>query len=207
MIPSGLLIVGFGGHARSIADVALDLGIGELAFVDAGARTGEAFAGFPVRATMPDSLPAGWTAIPAAGDNAVRRRQIDAIGQRSFALEPLVSKRAYIGHGARLLAGAFIAHHGHVGPLASIGRGVIINTGAVVDHESVIGDFSHIAVNATVAGGCMIGRLVFIGAGATVIDHIRIGDGVIVGAGSTVIGDIAEPGTYVGCPARRVERG
>jgi len=200
----GLLILGFGGHARSVGDVALDLGIGTLAFVEAGAREDEAFAGFPVLTTMPDALQEGWTVIPAAGNNADRQRQVGEISARTFAMDSLVSKRAYIGHGASVEPGAFIAHHGHVGPMAAIGRGVIINTAAVVDHETVIGDFAHIAVNATVAGRCRIGRLALVGAGATVIDHIRIADGVVIGAGSTVIDDITEPGLYVGCPARRV---
>ena len=35
MIPNGLLILGFGGHARSVGDVAIDLGISALIFVDA----------------------------------------------------------------------------------------------------------------------------------------------------------------------------
>lgn len=199
----GFLILGFGGHARSVGDVALDLGVEALLFVEASARPGEEFAGFPVRTTMPDALPDGWAAFPAAGDNAARQQQIDDIGTRAFALGSLVSRRAYVGTGATVLPGAFVAHHAHVGPLASIGRGVIINTAAVVDHESTVGDFTHVAVNATVAGRCRIGRRVFVGAGATVIDGVSIADHAIIGAGATVVDDIIAPGVYVGCPARR----
>ena len=100
----------------------------------------------------------------------------------------------------------FVAHHAHVGPMASIGRGVVINTAAVVDHESQIGDFTHISVHATVAGRCSIGSLVFLGAGAIVIDRVRIADGVTIGAGATVIDDITEAGVYVGSPARRIDK-
>jgi UDP-N-acetylbacillosamine N-acetyltransferase len=68
--------------------------------------------------------------------------------------------------------------------MAVVGRGVIINTAAVVEHDCVIGDFTHISVNATVARRCRIGSLVLLGAA----------DGVTLAAGSTVIDDVPEPG-------------
>jgi UDP-N-acetylbacillosamine N-acetyltransferase len=204
--PRRLLILGFGGHARSVADVALDLGVTELAFVEANARPGEEFAGFPVHQTRPESLPNGWSTLPAAGNNTQRREQMEGATSRGFAVTSLISKRAYVGTNAMVLPGGFVAHHAHVGPLVTIGRGAIINTAAVVDHESRIGDFSHISVNATVAGRCCVGSFVFLGAGATVINGITIADHVVIGAGAAVTDDITEPGTYVGSPARRIQR-
>lgn len=205
MTSRGLLILGFGGHARSVADVARDLGIAEMAFVDPGARAGQAFSGFPVFGAVPEPLPPGWTVFPAAGDNAVRQRQVEGAAAQGLLMEPLISRRAYVGLGATVLPASFIAHHAHIGPMATIARGALINTGAIVDHDSRVGEFTHIAVNATIAGGCNIGSLVFIGAGATVIHNVDIVNGVTVGAGSTVIDDITEPGVYVGSPVRRVE--
>jgi UDP-N-acetylbacillosamine N-acetyltransferase len=204
VIPRGLIILGFGGHARSVADVALDLGIPALMFVEASARPDEQFAGFPVVAAMPAAVPEGWTVFPAAGDNAGRRRQIEGGAPGLLCREPLISRRAYLGTGATVLPAAFVAHHAHIGPMAHIGRGAIINTGAIVDHESRIGDFTHISVNATVAGRCTIGNAVFLCAGATVIDRVRVADDVTIGAGSTVTADITEPGIYVGSPARPI---
>lgn len=207
MIPRGLLIIGFGGHARSVADVALDLGIAELAFIDAQARPGEQFAGFSARQEMPPELPEGWLAFPAAGDNGARAQQIADLSSRGFPVCTLVSKRAYVGVGAAIGEGAYVAHGAHLGPDARVGRGTIINTGAVVDHESTIGDFTHVSVNTTIAGRCRIGSYVMVGAGATVIDRTSVGDNIVVGAGSTVIRNIAEPGVYVGCPVRRTRPG
>ena len=40
---------------------------------------------------------------------------------------------------------------------------------ALVDHESTVGDYAHVAVNATVAGRCAVGRNTLIGAGAVVV--------------------------------------
>jgi UDP-N-acetylbacillosamine N-acetyltransferase len=204
MTAKGILILGFGGHARSVADVAIDAGYAEVVFIDKAVRPGERLGSFPVVAALPRNVDENWITFPAAGDNALRREQLEVIWSRGLACASIISRRAYLGYEAEVQTGTFIAHHAHVGPSASIGRGAIINIAAVIDHESRIGDFTHISVNTTVAGRCSIGNLVFIGAGATVIDRIRIVDRVIVGAGATVVNDITEPGTYVGSPARRL---
>jgi UDP-N-acetylbacillosamine N-acetyltransferase len=202
MKPRGLVILGFGGHARSVADVALDLGIPNLVFVEESALAGESFLGFPILTEMPKPLPEGWEVFPAAGDNTWRQRQIESAAALSLPMACLVSRDAYVGKGATIQPASFVAHHAHIGPMAAIGRGTILTTAAVVDHDSYIGDFTHISVNTTIAGRCRVGDLVFVGAGATVIDLIRIVDRVTIGAGSTVINDITEPGVYVGSPAR-----
>jgi UDP-3-O-[3-hydroxymyristoyl] glucosamine N-acyltransferase len=92
----------------------------------------------------------------------------------------------------------------YIGPKAEIGAGCILNTGAVIEHDVCIGDFSHVSVQATVAGYSRVGSRCMIGAGATVIDRVRIPDQTTIGAGATVIRDVPLAGTYVGCPARLV---
>jgi len=201
--PRGLYILGFGGHARSVADVALAMGIQQLAFVDENARPGEQFAGYPSMRQMPTVPSPGWLAFAALGDNLQRQRLCDL---QPLQLATLVAPDASIGIEAMVGEGAMVAHHAHVGPAVRVGRGAIINTGAIVDHECDVGNFAHVSINAAVAGRCRIGAHAMIGAGATVIDGVTIADGVIIGAGATVIADIVQPGTYVGTPARRVMR-
>lgn len=198
---TSLLILGFGGHARSLADVAIAAGVSRLLFLEPLARAGEGFAGFQAVTSLPANLTGEWFAFPASGDNARREDQcVDA----PFPLTRLVSPDATVGLEAEIGEATFLARHAHVGPLTRIGRGVILNTGSITDHESVVGDFSHISVNATVAGRCRIGRRVMLGAGATVIDAVTVCDDVTIGAGAAVVADITEPGTYVGVPARRI---
>ena len=202
MTPDTLIVLGFGGHARSVADVALAAGVGSLVFVDANARRGEAFAGFAAITDCPP-LTATSAVLPAAGDNRARELQLEAFAGRAQ-LYTLVSPRAQVGFEAQLGRGVFVAHLAHVGPAAVIRDGCIVNTGAVIDHESMIGRCTHVSVNATVAGRCTIGDRVFLGAGAVVIDGITIADDVTVGAGAAVVCDLREPGTYVGVPARKL---
>jgi sugar O-acyltransferase (sialic acid O-acetyltransferase NeuD family) len=201
---AGLVILGFGGHARSIGDVALAAGISQLRFIDSAAKPGEQFMGQPVDSHMDGPLPAGWACFPASGDNAKRALQIADARQRQWALAILVAPTATIGAGATLAEGCFVAHHAHVGPLTILGEGVIINTGAIVDHDASVGAYTHVAIGAKIAGRGRIGEHCLIGAGATVIDGISIASHVTLGAGATAVQSIDIAGTYVGTPARRI---
>jgi sugar O-acyltransferase (sialic acid O-acetyltransferase NeuD family) len=201
-----LVILGCGGHARSVADVALAAGYRRLLFLDDHARPGERLLGHPVERELPRTMPGDWRWIAAAGDNVLRARQLAACecAWRPGALATLVAPTASIGAGACIGAGSFIAHHAHVGPLAQVGAGVIVNTGAIVEHDCVVGDHAHVSVNATVAGKSRIGARCFICAGSTVIDGISIGDDITLGAGAVAIASLEMAGTYVGQPARRL---
>jgi UDP-N-acetylbacillosamine N-acetyltransferase len=204
-LPLGLVILGFGGHARSVADVAFALGIRKLVFVDESAGADERLWDCPVRKTFTGDLPEGWQAFAASGHNQTRRLQIAAILDRGWPLATLVSPTATIGFEAAISPGCLVGHHVHVGPRSKLGIGCIINTGAVVDHECEIGDYTHVSVNASVAGRCRIGGMVFLGAGAVVIDKLTVADSITVGAGGVVTKAILEPGIYVGAPARPLE--
>jgi acetyltransferase-like isoleucine patch superfamily enzyme len=68
----------------------------------------------------------------------------------------------------------------------------------------LIGDFTHVSVNATVAGRSRIGRFGMVGAGATIIDGVEIVDHVTIGAGAVVIRSLRQPGVYVGIPVREI---
>jgi UDP-N-acetylbacillosamine N-acetyltransferase len=199
---AGLVILGFGGHARSVADVAVASGIDRIMFIDENGRDSESFLDFPVVKEFGDPLPEGWQCFATAGDNRSRMAQTEQIRARRWPLATIVSPTATIGIASSIGAGTFVGHHCHVGPRSRIGEFCILNTGCIVEHDCEIGDYTHVSINATLAGRCRLGRFVFIGAGATVIHNCSIGDETICGAGSIVTQSISVSGTYVGVPAR-----
>jgi UDP-N-acetylbacillosamine N-acetyltransferase len=203
----GLRIYGFGGHARSVADVAIASGVRQLVFADVNARDGENFLGFQVVKAFDNRLPSGWQCFAAAGDNRERQLQVDHIQKLGWPLATIISLTATIGIGATIGAGTFVGHHCHVGPMARIGQSCILNTGCIVEHDCVVGDFTHVSVNATLAGRSQLGCFVFLGTGATVIDDCSVADGTICGAGTVVTRSLAISGTYVGAPARLARPG
>jgi sugar O-acyltransferase (sialic acid O-acetyltransferase NeuD family) len=203
MTPFSLVLIGFGGHARSVADVALTAGYSRLLFVDEQAKDDESFLEFPVQRSMPLES-SDWVYLPCAGDNQKRFVQIRQLIARNLPVATIISPTATIGHGAMVARGCFVGHHAHIGPLARIGAGCIINTGAVVEHDCKVGDCAHVSVHACVAGGSTLGERVFVGAGSVVIDKIDVASDVVVGAGGVVVNSIDSGGIYAGIPARRI---
>ena len=199
MAASGhFVLMGCGGHARSVADAILaDHPSAKITFVDANAGPGEQIMGFDAVVAAPEGEPPGF--IPAVGDNRRRRRESEGVELCSY-----VSCTAHVGRCSVIEAGCFVGSGAHIGPETAIGRGTIINTNAVVEHNVQIGAFSHVAPNSTICGGCRLGDLVLVGAGAILRPGVSVCTDVVIGAGSVVVADITEPGTYVGCPARRV---
>lgn len=190
------ILLGCGGHARSIADVILkNHPSATLIFVDKNAKNEENIMGFPVYQTIPEE---DGQLVIAAGDNAIRRSQFSGKN-----ICTIVSKTAIVSPFSILGKGCFIAHGSHIGPEAIIGNGTIINTHAVIEHEVHIGEFCHIAPNCVICGRSIIGNNVFIGAGAIIKDKISICSDVIIGSGAVIVKNITESGIYIGCPARK----
>lgn len=110
----------------------------------------------------------------------------------------IVDPTSTIGCGSLLLPGCVIDRG------CRIGENSVLNTGCVVAHDSRIGDGVFFGPRITLAGFVEVESRVFLGVSTTVIDNIRICSEVQTGGGAVVVDSLAEPGLYLGVPARRV---
>ncbi len=195
-----LIIYGCGGHARSIADVAIANGYSEITFLDDYAKLEEKIFNFPIQKEIINSQ---LSSIVGLGDNNKRKHLFEQLDQK-FIIS-LVSKDAYLGQEACIDKGTFIGHQAYIGPNAQVGKNTIINTRSIVEHDCVIGDHSHVSVGSIMAGKAKLGDKVFLGAGAIVVDGISVCSDVVIGAGAVVTKDIVESGIYVGIPACKIK--
>jgi len=194
-----IVIVGAGSQGAIVADI---LGERAVGFVD-DVRPGTAVLGLPVFgpvASLPD-VPHD-AIVVAIGDNRARRELTERLmagGERlATAIHPFTSiaPSAAIGEGTMISAGVLVL------PRATIGRGVLLNTKSSVDHDTIVADFAHVSVGATVGGRCHIGEETLIGLGASVVSGYRVGARTIIGAGAVVVHDIGDGVTAIGAPAR-----
>lgn len=202
-----LAVIGAGGHARVVIDIA------ELSrqyrvagvFDDDPTRWGGTVAGCLITGGLEEFL-SGWrawcrTAVVAIGDNHARgkcaRRLLEAGVRLATLVHPaaVVARDAVLGPGTVVMAGAV------VNPGAAAGPCAVINTAASVDHDCSVGECAFIAPGVRLAGGVRVGDFAFVGTGASVIPGRTIGRNARVGAGAVVIRDVPDGATVVGVPA------
>lgn len=196
-----IIIFGCGGHSRSVADVLLsDRPDVRLIFIDDAAQPEETLYGFPVLCHCSSKDQFYFFAI---GDNEKRQKKYLEIGADH--LLTILSSKAYIGRDVTLDKGVFAGNFVHIGPEVHIGTNTILNNACIVEHEVHIGCHCHIGPRAVISGRSTIDDRVFVGVGATIKDNITVCSDVTIGAGAVIVKDITEPGTYVGCPGKRLE--
>lgn len=197
------ILLGAGGHARSVCDAIARSG-GVVVAV-AGRPGGPAWS-VPVmaddEAAIELALAEGHRVALGVGSTAARVALMDLLARRGAVAPAVVATTATTALDCVLGDGAVVLEHAHVGPMAWVGRGVIINTAAVVEHDCRVGDAAHIAPGAIVLGAASIGAGAMVGAGARILPGVHVGEGAVVGAGAVVRDTVGVGRTVVGVPAR-----
>lgn len=205
--PARWVVLGAGGHARSVCDVLARLNDEVVAI--AGQPCGSWPSSLSVVASDEEAVELaqaeGFHLALGIGENALRR----SVNRRTggSVLPPIVAHTATVSADASLGAGTLVFEHAHVGPSSRLGVGVIVNTAAVVEHDCRIGDFSHVAPRAVVLGGVTVGSGTLVGAGAVVLPGIEVGEECVIGAGAVVTTNIESGATVTGVPAKPVAEG
>lgn len=185
-----LLIVGAGGHGRSVAEAVLAAGQYKLVgFVDDAAPSLQHVWDLPVFGATADLASYGQyadAAIVAIGNNRLREELQQRLYAAGFELatvvhpKAIVSPRAVVGTGCAIMAGAV------VGTEAQLGAGVVVNCGAVVDHHCRVEDFGHLGVNTAMAGGSVLGSGAWMQAGSVLGYGVKVEAGVVLAPGTAL---------------------
>ena len=206
-----VVIVGFGGHGRVLADALRASGRSIQGVVDRDPMsvkdTGMTWLGADdATDSLDPELVELVHGVGHVGDATVRREIVRRLEGRGFTWatvehpSAIVSPEASVYEGAQVMAGAVVQAGARIGAFA------IVNSGAVVDHDCCVGAYAHVAPGAALSGDVAVGEGALIGTGAAVIQGISIGVGAVVGAGAAVVRDVDAGVTAVGVPARPVER-
>lgn len=209
MNTSGLVLIGGGGHCKSVIDVIVEHGEFHIhGILDPDLPVGQVILGQHVIGSdelITELSAQGHRFIITAGqikDPELRIRLYDLVHRSGGSLATIVSPLAHIAIGTELGAGTHVGHFAQVNSSARIGANCIINTAAIIEHDCTIGAHNHIATGAIVNGGCIIGNNNLIGSRAVILQGVRIGDNCIVAAGAVVLHDVPSGTTVAGVPAR-----
>ena len=201
-----LILIGGGGHCKSVIDVAESAGYNIIGILDIPENIGKSVLDYKVIGTDDDIpqfvdkaefiITVGFIKSPA-----IRMRIFDKVREAGGKLATIIASTAHVSRYASLGEGTVVMHQAVVNAGARIGENCIINTFCNIEHDAVIGDQCHISTGTMVNGDCKVGKMCFIGSQSVLANGISICDDVIVGAGSLVRKNILKPGIYSGNPA------
>lgn len=190
-----LLLIGCGGHARSLIDVVESTSCWHLlGLVGLPEQVGEEVLGYPVLGSDRD-LPSlrqqcthALLAVGQIGTQSHRQRLASELERLEFVLPAVISGRSHVSRHAQLGLGTSVGHGAIVNAGASVGNYCILNSNALIEHDAVIGDYSHISTGASVNGGAKIGTGSFIGSGSVLREGLNLPPYTVISAGKRVMG-------------------
>lgn len=202
-----LILIGGGGHCKSVIEVAESAGYEIKGILDMPDEVGkEVLPGHKVIGTD-DEIPqyveecdfiitVGFIKNPALRIKLYNK--VKAAGGR---LATIIASTAHVSKYSELGEGTVIMHQAFVNAGAKIGDNCIINTFVNIEHDAEVGNHCHISTGTMVNGECKIGESCFIGSQSVCANCIEIASDIIVGAGSVVRKSIRVKGIYAGNPA------
>lgn len=198
---SQLILLGAGGHAKVIAELARAAGWEIAGFLAPRNERGESNLGAPLLGDGTDlTADPSWLEqndmFPAIGEGEIRWREFVRLAAAGARVPSLIHPSAVISPSARIEAGAVVMAGAIIQADSVIGPAAIINTGAQVDHDCRVGAGAMIAPGAVLCGDVHVGDHAFVGAGAVIVPRIRIGRSTFVGAGTVVPNDLPD-GTHL----------
>jgi sugar O-acyltransferase (sialic acid O-acetyltransferase NeuD family) len=193
---NSIVLVGYGGHAKSVADSIIRMGGYEIVgYTDLEDRGGDLrYLGRDqeLEHLYNKGIRKAVLGLGYMGDSRTRDKIVALLKRIGFDMPVIVDPAAVIASDTIIGEGSFVGKNAVINAGSEIGRYTIINTGAIVEHDNRIGDHTHIAVGAVCCGDVRVGEHTLIGANATVIQGIEIGSDCIIGAGSTVLSPVAD---------------
>lgn len=201
-----LILIGGGGHCKSVIDVAESAGYNILGVLDMPEDVGKPVLDYKVIGTdvdIPQYVDKAEFVITVGfiKNPAIRIKLYNKVKAAGGRLATIVASTAHVSKYATLGEGTVVMHHALVNADAKVGDNVIINNFVNIEHDAVIGNQCHISTGTMVNGECKVGERVFVGSQSVLANCISIGDDIIIGAGSVVRKSISEKGIYAGNPA------
>lgn len=188
-----IMILGNGGHARSVVDAIIREGKYQIEGYIVNEQLDAGSIDYPIIGTDSDLPTLYQSGIKNAvvgvgylGKSDLRERLYERLKSIGFCIPIICDPSAIVSEHVKLGEGTFIGKRAIINAGSEIEKMCIINTGAIIEHDCVVEAFTHISVGSVLCGNVHVGGASFVGANATVIQGKRLGNHCIIGAGTTV---------------------
>jgi sugar O-acyltransferase (sialic acid O-acetyltransferase NeuD family) len=167
-----ILLIGGGGHAKSVIDVIEQEGRFKVAgIVEKFVGESKPVLGYKLIGTD-DELPAlrehydyALVTVGQIESAKLRIKLYTRLKELGFTLPTIISPHAYVSKHATLGEGTVVMHHALVNTGAEVGANCIINSKALIEHDAVVEDHCHISTGALLNGDVHVAAQSFVGSG------------------------------------------
>lgn len=205
-----LILIGGGGHCKSVIDVAESAGYTILGILDRSIPVGETVLEYKVLGN--DDLIEPYldraeflVTVGQIKSPAIRIRLNKMVKDAGGKLATVIAPTAHVSKYASIGEGTVVMHQAVVNAGAQIGMGCIVNTFANIEHDVKLGDFCHVSTGAMVNGEAVLGEGTFIGSQSVVNQCVKVCNMTVVASGSVVHKDITDAGVYAGNPIKHIK--
>jgi sugar O-acyltransferase (sialic acid O-acetyltransferase NeuD family) len=189
------VLIGNGGHAR---EVMAQMGVKLDRFVDDQYVDEDTF---PLSKLDPEKH-----AVMIAVADSRDRFDIFQRLPKGIQFFTFVHPTALIMDNVEIGEGSFIGAYSILTTNIKIGSHAILNRGNHIGHDCKIGTFFSSMPGAIVSGNVTIYDLVYMGNNSSIREKLSVHSLSTIGMNSAVVKNIEYPGTYVGCPAKIIEK-
>lgn len=188
-----ILLIGGGGHCKSVIDVIEREGVYKIAgIIDQQDLVGQKVLGYEIIGCDNDLerfFQKYKYAIVTLGQiktPSLRIKLFNQLKTIGFETPSLISPRAYVSKHAVIGDGTVVMHDTLINASVIIGENCIINTKALIEHDSIIGNHCHISTGAILNGGTVVAQGTFFGSNAISRECTMIAERSFIKAGSVV---------------------
>lgn len=208
-----LLLIGGGGHCKSVLDTILSIETySDLAIIDLKENIGKTVLGVPIIGSDDDlsnlfdtGYKHAFITLGSIGTPRLRKILYEIIHEIGFIIPTVIDSSATVSEHVTVSEGVFVGKGAIVNAGSTIEACAIINSGAIIEHDCIVGAFAHIAPGTTLCGDVSIGNDTHIGAHTVIRQGLTIGSEVLIGIGSVVVGDIEDHMIAYGNPCREAK--
>jgi len=186
-----LLLIGGGGHCKSVIDVIEQENKYVIAgIIDKKELIGQKVLGYEIIGCDDDlsnllqDFKYAFITLGQIRSPESRIRLFDQLNKIGFEIPSIQSPRAYVSKFATIGKGTVVMHDALINANASVGNNCIINTKALVEHDAVVSDHCHISTGAILNGGTVVKQGAFFGSGSVSKEYINIPENSFIKAGS-----------------------
>ncbi|MBN1840605.1 MAG: NeuD/PglB/VioB family sugar acetyltransferase [Campylobacterales bacterium] len=176
-----LLLIGGGGHCRSVIDVIEQENKFEIAgIIDKKELVGQEVLGYKIIGCDEDlevlrkQYDRAFISVGQIKTPKIRMALFEQLKILGYELPSIVSPLAYVSKHAKVGEGSIVMHHALVNANANVGKNCIINSKALIEHDAIIEDNCHISTGAIVNGGACVKEGSFYGSNVTCKEYCEV---------------------------------